>query len=102
MDPSQKARLAIIDHLLQEAGGQEFNKNFNVKVSIISLTERGDNWHAICSTDAHTDKNYAVSYNSTHGTTLVETFSKSDSVRYWDIPPDDSAPAVPTTEYYGA
>lgn len=101
LTPSQRARMAVLDHLLQEMTGGDFNTTINVKINIVSLTEHDNDWTAVVTTNAHTDRNYTVTYKANPGQTLVETFTRSSEVRYWDPQTETEPSAAPTTEYFG-
>lgn len=84
MTPTMKARMAVLDHLLKEMGTDLKVTTINIKVDVVITSRNGDDWTASVTTNAHTDRNYQVTYRSNPGQTLVETFTRSSEVRIWD------------------
>lgn len=98
MEALQKARLAIVQQIMDEEGlGSE--STVNIRVHLANFRQNGDDWTADFTTDAHTDRNYTASYSADSGRLSIRTFRESKEVTLWDERPPMEKP--PKDELFG-
>lgn len=89
MDAKQKARLAVINHVMNEAGIGHA-ETVDIRANIETFFQDDKGWVATVTTSAHTDKSYRVTYSNAGGVTIVNEYTQSSESRLYDSPePED-------------